>query len=57
MAGTMTARDDRLQGLPEMSYWPADHTLDIPALTLPGLLREAARDGDVGVIHEPQLVR
>ena len=44
MAEAMTAREDCLRGLPEMSYWPADHTLDIPALTLPGLLREAARD-------------
>lgn len=31
-------------GLPAYSYWPADCTLDIPDLTLGGLLRDAARD-------------
>lgn len=38
------AREDTLPGLPEMSYWPADTSLDIPPLTLAGLLRDAARD-------------
>ncbi|WP_324739975.1 AMP-binding protein [Tsuneonella sp. CC-YZS046] len=33
-----------LVGLPDYSYWPADHALDIPDLTLGGLLRDAARE-------------
>ncbi len=33
-----------MPGLPEMSYWPADMSLDIPPLTLAGLLRDAARE-------------
>jgi len=43
MSGPVDRNADAVpQGLPEFSYWPATRDLDIPDLTLGGLLRDAA---------------